>query len=261
MPVRVATLNIWNRLGPWEERLAAIRAGVSAEGADVLALQEVVNVEGFDQAALIAEGHGYHVVHGRHSAARLPVGNAILSRFPVITQNVFDLPTGDTVERRSLVHALLDAPFGEAGVFVTHLNWRLDEGHVREAQVRFVTDTIARLYPEDKGYPPILMGDMNAEPDADEVRFLRGLTSLGGRRVYFADAFGTAGVGPGITYARRNPFAALVREHDRRIDYVFVRWSDDRERGEVLEARVGFDEPVGGVFPSDHFGVVATLAT
>jgi endonuclease/exonuclease/phosphatase family metal-dependent hydrolase len=50
-----------------------------------------------------------------------------------------------------------------------------------------------------------------------------------------------------------------LREPDRRIDYVFTRGRDDRFRGEPLEAALCFDDPVGGVFPSDHFGVVATL--
>jgi len=59
--------------------------------------------------------------------------------------------------------------------------------------------------------------------------------------------------------ARRNPFAAPLREPDRRIDYIFVRGRDERFVGEPLEARVCFDQPVDGTFPSDHFGVVATL--
>lgn len=260
MAFRVGTLNIWNRLGPWEERLVAIRAGVAAEDLDVLCLQEVVRVDGFDQGALVAEGFGYQVVHGRHSEARLPIGNALLSRYPISRHEVFDLPTGDTVERRSVLLAMLAAPFGTVPVFVTHLNWRLDEGHVRELQVRLLAELVADTCRDESLYPPVLAGDFNAEPDSDEMRFLRGLTSLGARRrVYFADAFGAAGEGAGITFARRNPFAAQVHEPDRRIDYVLVRGHDERHRGAPLSARVAFDSPVEGVFPSDHFGVVATL--
>lgn len=262
MPLRVATLNIWNRMGPWDERLRAIRAGVLAEHPDVLGLQEVVATDGVDQAAVIAEGAGYHVVHARHSAAGSALGNALLSRFPVLRWEVFDLPAGDTAERRSLLHAELDAPCGRLPVFVTHLNWKLDEGHVRELQIRFVVDTIARLCPVGTTFPPVLMGDLNAEPDSDEIRFLRGLTGLGGRRVYFADAWVYAGEGPGFTYARRNPYAVQAREPDRRIDYVFVRTGPEQHGlGEPVEARLCFDAPHEGAFPSDHFGVVATLAT
>jgi endonuclease/exonuclease/phosphatase family metal-dependent hydrolase len=103
------------------------------------------------------------------------------------------------------------------------------------------------------------MGDFNAEPDSDEMRYLRGLTGLGGPCVYFADAFHVAGEGPGATFARRNPFAAPQREPDRRIDYVYVRGPDDAQRGEPTSARVCFDAAHEGTFPSDHFGVVATI--
>ena len=40
--LRVATLNIWNRLGPWEQRLPAIRSGIAELSPDLLGLQEVV---------------------------------------------------------------------------------------------------------------------------------------------------------------------------------------------------------------------------
>jgi endonuclease/exonuclease/phosphatase family metal-dependent hydrolase len=78
--------------------------------------------------------------------------------------------------------------------------------------------------------------------------------------VYFADSFGAAGDGsPGTTFSKRNPFAAVCREPERRIDYVFVRGPDDSQRGEPTEASVCFDLPHEGTFPSDHFGVIATI--
>jgi endonuclease/exonuclease/phosphatase family metal-dependent hydrolase len=49
-------------------------------------------------------------------------------------------------------------------------------------------------------------------------------------------------------------------ELGRRIDYVMVRC---REYGPTLDVRACeriFDEPVDGVWASDHFGVVADLA-
>lgn len=265
MTVRVATLNIWNRMGPWEARLPAIRATLSSERVDVLALQEVIFMDDFDQACLVGEGiedRSYHVARGRHSQALFPFGNAILSRFPIVRSEVFELPTGGTNERRTLLFAELSAPFGRMPVFVTHLNWKLDEGHVREEQVRFVADTVARVSAQVGSFPPVLMGDLNAEPEADEMRYLRGQTSLGGgQRVYFDDVWAYAGEGPGATFCRRNPFAAVAREPDRRIDYIYTRVDTDSGRGEPIEAHLAFDRPVGGVFPSDHFGVVATLVT
>jgi endonuclease/exonuclease/phosphatase family metal-dependent hydrolase len=265
--LKVATLNIWNRFGPWEQRLPAIRKRLSELAPDVIGLQEVLrSTQGdrLDQVALVSDGLGYHAAWGVASEAHgFPVGNAIFSRWPIARSETFPLPDGGSDERRSLVFAEIDAPFGKLPFFVTHLNWKLHHGHIRCQQVRFIADIIMRTCPiAAGGFPPIVVGDFNAEPDSDEIRFMRGLTGLGGECVYFADAFGVCGDGtPGITYARKNPFAAAVHEPDRRIDYVFVRGPDDRYRGEPLSARVCFDEPVDGTLPSDHFGVVATVST
>ncbi len=266
--LRVATLNIWNRFGPWEQRLEAIRAGVGALSPDILGLQEVVRLEaddgdGLDQAAAIAEGFGYHVAYGRARDERW-FGNAVLSRWPISKTHVYELPRVGTDERRTLLFAEIASPFGAIPFFVTHLNWKFDEGHVRAAQIVEIVlriEALTRNHDKGNAFPALLVGDMNAEPDSDEIRYLRGLTSLGGgRRVYFQDAFAFAGDGgAGVTYARSNPFAAPLREPDRRIDYVFVRGRDEHHRGEPVDASVCFDQPVDGTFPSDHFGVVTTL--
>ncbi len=259
--LRVATLNIWNRCGPWEERLPAIRSTLAKLAPDVIGLQEVIvtpDGDRLDQGASIAEGLGYHVAFGASYDDGYAFGNAVLSRWPVATMDVFPLPKLDVDDRRSLLYCAVGSPFGKLPIFVTHLSWRFHEGYVREAQVRAIADHVGRLAPIG-GLPPVLVGDFNAAPDSDEIRFLGGLTSLGGKSTYFADAFGLAGRGSGVTFSKRNPFAATLREPERRIDYIFVRGPDEQLRGEPLDAAVCFDEPVGGVFPSDHFGVVATL--
>ncbi|HEX8791879.1 MAG TPA: endonuclease/exonuclease/phosphatase family protein [Polyangiaceae bacterium] len=267
--LQVATLNIWNRFGPWEQRLAAIRAGVRELAPDIMGMQEVLRLapgegDALDQATTIAEGFGYHVAYGRSKDERW-YGNAVLSRWPIAHSECFELPRCGTDEKRSLLLAAIDSPFGEIPFFVTHLNWKFDEGHVREAQVLEVARRVLAFTdpgPRRAGrFPAILVGDFNAEPRSDEIRYMGGLTSLGSTtRVYFQDAFAAAGGdAPGYTFSQRNPFAAPLREPDRRIDYIFVRGRDDRFRGEPLEARVCFDAPVDGTYPSDHFGVVAKL--
>ncbi len=263
---RVATLNIWNRCGPWEERLVAIRDGLAALAPDVIGLQEVLRaangVDGPDQAAEIAEASGFHVAFGSASDEPILFGNAVLSRWPILRTEAFPLPQVGTDEKRTLVFAELDAPFGRVPFFVTHLNWKMHEGHVREQQVRFVADQIRALAPI-AGFPPVLVGDLNAEPESDEIRFLRGWCSLGGKSVYFADCFALAGDGSkGVSFSpATNPFAASSHEPERRIDYVFVRGPDAKGRGKPLSARVCFDRTCRGVFPSDHFGVVAEIST
>lgn len=257
---RAATLNIWSRFGPWEERLLSIREGLRELAPDVIGMQEVLRFDGFDQAALVGEGLGYHVAWAEASENHgFPVGNAILSRWPIVRSERIALPNGGSDESRCIVFAELDSPYGRIPFFCTHLNWKLHHGHIRQLQVKTVTQAVAERAPI-AGFPPILVGDFNAEPDSDEMRYMRGLTGLGGPCVYFADAFLVGGDGgPGITFSKRNEFAEPLREPERRIDYVFVRGPDDAQRGEPKDARVCFDQPHGGVFPSDHFGVIATI--
>lgn len=262
--LRVATLNIWNRSGPWEARLQAIRATLGGLAPDLLGLQEVLHPtahEGPDQAALIGEGFGYCVAYGAAwDAGGIEFGNAVLSRFPILRQAVHALPSLDSEEKRCLVFAEIDTPFGPLPFFVTHLNWRFHEGYVREAQVKRIAEVVRDLAPLS-GLPPIVVGDFNAEPSSDEIRFLRGQCSLGTKGAYFADSYGVAGdATKGATFCRRNPFAAELCEPERRIDYIFVRGPDAHRRGEPLEASLCFDQPVGGVYPSDHFGVTAVIA-
>jgi endonuclease/exonuclease/phosphatase family metal-dependent hydrolase len=259
---RAATFNIWSRFGPWEQRLVAIREGIAALSPDVVGLQEVLRADDFDQSTLVSEGIGYHVAWGKASEQTVyPLGNAILSRWPIVRSEVVRLPDGGSAEDRSVVFAEIDAPFGRVPFFCTHLNWMLNQGHVRCLQVKALAEIVSRLAPA-AGFPPVVVGDFNAEPDSDEMRFMRGLTGLGGPCVYFMDAFHVAGDGSaGSTFSKRNPFAETVREAERRIDYVLVRGSEDPARGEPIDARVCLDQPIGGVYPSDHFGVIATITT
>ncbi|HEX9620505.1 MAG TPA: endonuclease/exonuclease/phosphatase family protein [Polyangiaceae bacterium] len=273
--LRVATLNIWNRSGPWPERLALIRAELERLRPDVIGLQEVLRLEPSrpgsaveDQAAEIAEGGAWY--HCFAAAADygngLFFGNALLSRFPILEERGFSLPGAYSGETRSLLFALVETPKGRLPAFVTHLNWKYHHGSVRLEQVRFIADTVAELAPEEEPdtLPAVLMGDFNADPDSDEIRYLRGLHTVEGRSVFFTDAWSYVnGTAAGFTFDRGNEFAARAHEPSRRIDYIFVRGPDQQFRGEPLETRVVFHHGVktraGPVWPSDHFGLVTDL--
>lgn len=271
--LRIVTLNVWNRSGPWPARAALIRRELRELDADIVGLQEILELDArssggtvHNQAHEIADGLGYEVVHGAASelgGPTLTMGNALLSRYPVREHHGWQLPGAEeTKETRACLHAVLAAPPGPLHVFVTHLNWKLHHGSTRIRQVRDITERIARACPIGNGDPPpILMGDFNAEPESDEIRYLTGRATIDGRSIYFADAWTYAGSGPGYTFDRRNPYAALAHEPPRRLDYVFVRGPDSQLRGEPLSARLAFDRPdERGVWPSDHFGLVVELA-
>jgi len=258
---RVATFNIWNRQGEWLRRLPLIRAGLAALDADVIGLQEVLAMGGApSQAHEIADGLGWNVYQAPawEIGGGLTFGNAILSPHRLLDTARLALPTPPELETRAAVFARVDAPHGPMPVFVTHLTVQPHLCHVRRAQVVALADHVARLAPIGAP-PPVVMGDFNAVPDSDEMRFLRGLTSLEGRSVYFADAWAVAGTGGGATYDRRNPYALRSREPSNRIDYIFVRGPDAHLRGEPVSARLALDEPSDGIWPSDHFAVVAEV--
>jgi|HubBroStandDraft_6_1064221.scaffolds.fasta_scaffold539223_1 endonuclease/exonuclease/phosphatase family metal-dependent hydrolase len=260
--LRVLTLNIWNRQGPWEQRLALLRAGILALDPDVVGLQEVIEHAGRSLADEIRDGLGYGCVFGtaHDLGGDVRFGNAALSRWPITASRVFPLPTGETGDHRSLLLAEIASPHGKIPFFVTHLNWKLHEGATREQQVQAIAAHVKAEAPI-AGLPPILVGDFNAQPEATEIRYLRGLHALEGRSTYFADCFAIAGEGPGVTFdATRNPFAVPTHEPPRRIDYVFVRGPDQQVRGKPLAARVVMDEVVDGICATDHYGVYAEVS-
>ena len=274
--LRIATLNVWNKSGPWSERLPLIQRELRRLEPPIVGLQEVLRfapngLTGFVpdvqncQATEIADGLEYQVAYAEATDYKhgLKFGNALLSRFPIVEQATYALPGREEGEWRALLYALLDTNFGRLPVFVTHLAWRLNHGSVRLQQTRALVERIFELAPiKSELLPPVLMGDFNADPDADEMRYLRGLTAIEGRTVYFADAWVYAGDGgPGSTFDRRNHHANPAREPPRRIDYIYVRGPDALLRGEPIKTQVAFDAPgpSGDVWPSDHFGVVADV--
>jgi endonuclease/exonuclease/phosphatase family metal-dependent hydrolase len=260
--IRVLTLNIWNRQGPWEKRLPLLREGIRRLDPDLVGLQEVIDDRGRTQADEIREGLGYEAAFGlaHDHGDGVGFGNAVLSRWPITAARTLPLPTGTSDERRCLLACDVASPHGEIPFFVTHLNWKFHHGVIREQQVVAIAEHLHDLAPI-AGLPPIVVGDLNAEPEAAEIRFLKGLQSLAGKSTFLADCFAIAGEGRGFTYdPTRNPHAAPTHEYPRRIDYVLVRGPDEKVRGKPLAARVVLEELHGGVAASDHYGVLAEIS-
>jgi endonuclease/exonuclease/phosphatase family metal-dependent hydrolase len=106
----------------------------------------------------------------------------------------------------------------------------------------------------------VLVGDLNADPSTDELRMLTGRAAVPVPGVWFRDAWECAGHGePGFTWSRRNPFAAANLDVDRRIDHVLVGAPKLGGVGHVLDAWIAGDEPVEGMWGSDHLAMVAEL--
>lgn len=263
--VRVMTWNLWWRFGDWEARQAAIAATLRRADPDIACLQEVWEVKGGEsQASILAsELGGYHHAYAPAAEAAedggVSLGNAVVSRWPITEAETRRLPTIEGHEElRVVLRAAIDGPRGPLDVYVTHLNYRLDESAVRQLQVRALVEFVAEI--EGRTFPAVICGDLNADPSCDEIRMLTGRTAVPVPRHVFFDAWDAVGEGPGFTESpSTNPLVEAVWALHRRIDYVLVGWPKDEGVGLPYAAWLEGVDPVDGVQPSDHYGVVAEL--
>ncbi len=267
--MRVVTLNFWGTEPPLDRRLALAIRQLRALAVDVVCLQEVRPHAGRTTADAIADGLGMTCVYaksvgwdaGQYGPEAGEEGLAVIAR-AIGETRALPLPEPRVADARLLLSAQVDTEGGPIWVHTTHLHYRLDDGVAREKQVCAVDAAIRATGRGNDDAPQILCGDFNATPDSDEIRFLRGLTTLEGRRTHFQDAWlRTHGEAAGVTWSSENELTRALRslDIDRRIDYVFVTSRKKDGRGTVRDCRVVLDEREGGICASDHYGVLADV--
>ena len=271
--VSVLTQNLWHDSGPYPARRALVREWIEELDPDVIGFQEALRGPGFDQVRDLLDGMNYHVEfaaaspfwrdpkHAPGTRDATEFGNAIASRWPISERDVLALPDNGDGELRCALSVTVSAPppVGPFSVTCTHLHWKFHHSAVRERQVVAACDRVLARRRRG-GFPPVLLGDFNAEPESAEIRYVTGLQSLRGRSVALLDAWRAAGKGgSGITWSNANDYARMGLEPDRRIDYVFAGFPRRDGIGQITHCRVVCNEPRGGVWPSDHFGVYAEL--
>jgi endonuclease/exonuclease/phosphatase family metal-dependent hydrolase len=165
---------------------------------------------------------------------RREYGNAVLSRHPIvyaenhqITRLSTQVPNPVPELAPGFPEVVVNARGARVHVYATHLDYRADPA-VREMQV---ADTL-RVMDRGQSRPQILLGDLNARPDAAE---------LGPLWAVLDDAWAVAHPSEqGLTFPTNLP--------DRRIDYVTVN-----SRVHVRDVTVVQTQA------SDHLPVVADL--
>jgi len=216
---RVMTFNIHHgEGGDGKVDLARIAALVEREHVDLVALQEVdKGVQRTARRDLPAElatltgmtcvfSNNFHYQGGEY-------GNAVLTRFPVLSATNLHYQMLQTNEQRGLLQLCLNVQ-GQKLVFMnTHIDFRRDDTE-RLLNVREIQSVMARY----AGIPTVLCGDFN---DTPQSRMHQRLSET------FDDSWERAGQGPGWTYPADQP--------RRRIDYV---WLSRAAPLEVVGARV-----------------------
>jgi endonuclease/exonuclease/phosphatase family metal-dependent hydrolase len=250
-----------------EERLAMTVSELLRLRPDVIALQEASIGRGRGNVAQrIARELGYHVAQAPASermlagwflgwtvgrlatlAINFNEGPAVLSRWPIVEQQVFDLPRcgGRLVDPRVMLRVEIEAPGGRLPVYSTHTSGDACQ-----------LERIETLVRGRRGAAPgLLMGDLN------ETEQFPGLVRLA-REAGLTDVFRTANPGEAGYTDLQRPHASR-RTVSRRFDYVFLI-PGTRGGGTVLASRVVLNEPrhhADGttIWPSDHYGVLAEL--
>jgi glycerophosphoryl diester phosphodiesterase len=236
--VSVASYNIHHAAGTDDVLdLERIATEIERGGADIVGLQEVdrhwsERSQFVDQAQWLADRLGMEVVYGANLDLEPPAagqprrqyGTAILSAHPIVYSRNTHLPRPENGEQRGLLEAGIDVEGVRVRVANTHLQ------HTSAVERRAQTERIMQLLGPVET-PIVLVGDLNARPDAPE------LAPLWPR---FVDAWPRGGQGDGFTYPSEAPIA--------RIDYV------------LTTADVGVDSARVLTSPaSDHAQLVADL--
>ncbi|HEY9467026.1 MAG TPA: endonuclease/exonuclease/phosphatase family protein [Vicinamibacterales bacterium] len=240
LSMRVMTYNIAAGHGDLEKT----RAAIAAAQPDLVALQEVdvhwdARSNFVDQAATLGERLGMHVRFAHiydfpgasTGAPERKYGVALLSKYPIvgfINHPITRLSTqqegAPPMPMPGFLEARIDVHGTWVRVFDTHTDYRKDPS-VRRTQVAEMLAVIG-----NSSMPTLLLGDLNAPPDASELQPL--LARL-------HDAW-PASAGPGLTYPSDHPV--------KRIDYVLTS-----SHFRVRSARVPVTEA------SDHRPVVVDL--
>jgi len=269
-PLRVVTFNLLHG-GPWsgltgddddlERRLELMVAQLRALEPDVIALQEspVSRWRG-DVAARLAEALGFVHVHARATERVFPwrflgrlvmgalgfvEGPAILSRFPIVSSQVYELPRCvRRLDPRVALRADVATPAGVLTVYSTHTS--RDDCQ---------TQRLAELAGAHRGpLPTLVLGDLNT---AESAPALREILDLG-----FLDLFREANP-TAVGATARQDVVAPAPTVRRRIDYVLLLPGRDVV-AQVVSSRIVLNTPGqradgGPLWPSDHYGVFAEI--
>lgn len=166
--ITVMTFNIHGGIGSdLRYDLERLQNLLKESGADIIALNEVehgsARVHGDRVADLLARALGYeHVFAPTLGTAGSGFGNALLSRFPILTRTTVPLPGKSGSEPRNVIWATLDVDGTPLNVLVTHFSTPSEGNGVEQARA------IERLAFEKDfggtGGPAVLLGDLNFVP-------------------------------------------------------------------------------------------------
>lgn len=172
-PLTVLSFNIHGaEAHSGEQRLEQVASEITAWKPDVVLLQEVdenrARSNGVRQAEVLGELTDMDWAYGGAQQVRDggPIGNAILSAYPIQESTNILLPRAGGREQRAALHAVLNVNGAAISVYSTHFDQGSSDARV--AQARALSKAIA-----SDARPKIVGGDLNVTPSANVVKILR----------------------------------------------------------------------------------------
>lgn len=244
--VKVATLNLFNRMGEWDARRPLVIEQLGELLPDVLGMQEVDL--GIDQGVQICremnqqlgEQAHYRIKHATTPGIRanfFAIGT--IARIECVGHEILDFMTFDRIAQR-LVFEVDGARFALVN---THLHHPVEAVEERAEQAARLLEWIDR----QERLPTVVLGDFNSYPGEKTVDLMKS---------HYRSAHETAnGREPEKTWP--TPVNTYDNSPPGTLDYIYLS-----PEFRVIEAGLAFDRPAtenGDLFPSDHLGLYAVL--
>jgi endonuclease/exonuclease/phosphatase family metal-dependent hydrolase len=220
------------------DNLVRVAALVAETGADVVLLQEVdrgtQRSAGVDHVAELRRLTGFHGAFGRtldYQGGQY--GIAVLSRWPIVSDTMIQLPVvppqeraGGSYEPRGALHVRIMLP--GSGDTLDVVNTHLDPSgnpHYRRQEIAGVLRAIADV----GGTLTFLGGDLNATPDDSAIASING----SGLRDSWTSC---NAAGPGLSYPASTPV--------KRIDYLWLPPRARCDNARVLDTQASDHRPL-----------------
>ena len=208
--IKVLTLNTHQGFGAHRRRSALLRIRDALRNADsdLVFLQEVGVAHGseapLEQYEVLADSVWPQHAYGRNAVkTRGHHGNAVLSKYPIISSENVDASVG-TSEPRGLLHCVLRVPGTTIPLHAVCVHLALRESH-RVQQVGRLLDLVADRIPH--GAPIVIAGDFNDWQERAHLKMLR--------NGIFEEVNASMNGRPARTYPARLPMLRLDRIYVR----------------------------------------------
>ncbi|WP_249365663.1 endonuclease/exonuclease/phosphatase family protein [Cytobacillus citreus] len=233
--VKVMSYNIHHAVGEDNvldlERIASV---IENSGAEIIGLQEVDNhwserSDFENQAKWLADRLDMHYTYAANldqdplnpGEPRRQYGTAVLSKYPIIKEKNYPLTKIGHTEQRGLLETVINVKGHHLNFYNTHLALTTAE---REVQIKEMIEIAG----ETNG-PKVIMGDLNAKPDSNEMQPLFS---------QYKDAFAD----------QNDAYTIPASKPTSRIDYIFTSNEIQTANAEVIST-----------LASDHLPIIAEL--